>query len=85
MSRLLLTKVDSMHLLGGNKMTELGIGNNTVMMEYIITTADGEHIRMLLDADEYSSVRKVLNVLSESNKFENICDYGSKDIEVVGA
>lgn len=29
--------------------------------------------------------KKVLNILSESNKFENIRDYGSKDIKVVGA
>ena len=66
-------------------MKELGIGNNTMMMEYIITTADGEQIRMLLDAEEFNSIRKVLLTLSNSDDIDNICDYGSKDIEVVGA
>ena len=66
-------------------MKELGIGNNTMMMEYIITTTDGEQIRMLLDAEYFDSIRKVLLILSNSDDIENICDYGSKDIEVVGA
>lgn len=66
-------------------MKELGIGNNTMMMEYIITTADGEQVRMLLSAEEFSSIRKVLLTLSNSDDIDNICDYGSKDIEVVGA
>ena len=66
-------------------MKELSIGNEEMLMEYIITTKDGRQVRMLLDADEYSLIHKVLWVLADSNKFEDICDYGSKDIEVVGA